>query len=297
MAPDHGMLGCGRYHRSCMSDPSSHDYAGDYAAEAMARKEPPLLPYEAPSAGALGRAAGSGGEIRVGDRERDAVAEQLRFHLSEGRLTLDEFDERLGKALGARTRADLDPLLSDLPPIGQSSAAVSVPAPLVGAGSLAAQDRHAASLRDEATKLWLTNNFMPWAGVNLGLVFIWLIPFFASGSLVFFWPAFPIFIWGANVVTSLVLARTLPEQFLDNPDGRRGGRRRRRRRDLKRRRGDDNSNHNRDDYSDMQGQGRTVAGPPPPAALPTHQDERGYRPLSGRQPEPEYRRYRDTEDR
>lgn len=51
---------------------------------------------------------------RVTDAERERVAEQVREAASDGRLGLDEIDERLGSALAARTRAELDVVLSDL---------------------------------------------------------------------------------------------------------------------------------------------------------------------------------------
>jgi hypothetical protein len=53
--------------------------------------------------------------LRVSDADRDAVAAELAEHLRVGRLDLDEFDERVGRAIGARTRGDLDGLLADLP--------------------------------------------------------------------------------------------------------------------------------------------------------------------------------------
>ena len=40
---------------------------------------------------------------RVSDADRDATVNLLREHVIEGRLTLDEFSERVGVALGART--------------------------------------------------------------------------------------------------------------------------------------------------------------------------------------------------
>jgi hypothetical protein len=52
---------------------------------------------------------------RVSDSERDHVVTLLRDHLALGRLTLDEFSERTGSALAARTRGDLDAVLADLP--------------------------------------------------------------------------------------------------------------------------------------------------------------------------------------
>lgn len=53
--------------------------------------------------------------LRVSDAERDAVAAVLREHYADGRLTLDEFQDRLDRALAARTVADLTPLTGDLP--------------------------------------------------------------------------------------------------------------------------------------------------------------------------------------
>jgi hypothetical protein len=52
---------------------------------------------------------------RIGDAERDSAAELLREHMAQGRLTAEEFDERIDAALKARVASDLDPLFSDLP--------------------------------------------------------------------------------------------------------------------------------------------------------------------------------------
>ncbi len=53
--------------------------------------------------------------VRVSDAERDAVAAQLREHYAQGRLSLDELNERLDRAFASRTRADLNAVTSDLP--------------------------------------------------------------------------------------------------------------------------------------------------------------------------------------
>lgn len=83
-------------------------------------------------------------EIRVGDAERHQVAEILRQAAGEGRLDLDELDERLGLALTAKTHADLVPLTRDLP---VSAASSQLAGPWVGS-RLAPQpierERHAA---------------------------------------------------------------------------------------------------------------------------------------------------------
>jgi hypothetical protein len=57
----------------------------------------------------------TGSNIRVGDVEREAIAAQLREHYADGRLTLDELNERLDQAFAAKTRADLNTVTRDLP--------------------------------------------------------------------------------------------------------------------------------------------------------------------------------------
>ena len=57
----------------------------------------------------------TGSDIRVGDAEREAVASQLREHYADGRLSLDELNERLDQAFAAKTRADLGTVTRDLP--------------------------------------------------------------------------------------------------------------------------------------------------------------------------------------
>ena len=54
-------------------------------------------------------------EMRVGDRERGETEAWLRTALADGRLTLDEFEERAARCWAARTRADLAELTADLP--------------------------------------------------------------------------------------------------------------------------------------------------------------------------------------
>lgn len=56
------------------------------------------------------------GRIRVSDAEREAVVTQLSTATAEGRLTLEEFEERVGRAYGSRVQGELGSLLDDLPP-------------------------------------------------------------------------------------------------------------------------------------------------------------------------------------
>ena len=53
--------------------------------------------------------------LRVADADREALIAELREHMLAGRLTSGEFEDRLGSAYGAKTRADLDALRADLP--------------------------------------------------------------------------------------------------------------------------------------------------------------------------------------
>ncbi len=63
-----------------------------------------------------GFAAGSEREkMRASDADRDHVVEFLNTAYSEGRLSRDEHDGRLENAFSARTYADLDELVTDLP--------------------------------------------------------------------------------------------------------------------------------------------------------------------------------------
>jgi hypothetical protein len=57
----------------------------------------------------------TGYNVRVGDADREATAAQLREHFADGRLTLDELNERLDQTFAAKTKADLNTVMRDLP--------------------------------------------------------------------------------------------------------------------------------------------------------------------------------------
>jgi hypothetical protein len=60
-------------------------------------------------------AGGGSGSLRASDADRDRAAELLGAAYGEGRLTKDEYDGRLEDAFSARTYADLDRIVADLP--------------------------------------------------------------------------------------------------------------------------------------------------------------------------------------
>lgn len=68
--------------------------------------------------------------LRISDAERHQVAEVLRQAAGEGRLDLEELDERLEATYAARTYADLVPITQDLP--AERPAQPPVPRPAAG---------------------------------------------------------------------------------------------------------------------------------------------------------------------
>lgn len=69
--------------------------------------------------------------MRASDQERDATIQRLQVAFAEGRLADEEFDDRMRTALAARTHADLDELLADLP-AATAPAAPRPAAPVAG---------------------------------------------------------------------------------------------------------------------------------------------------------------------
>ncbi|WP_427919057.1 DUF1707 SHOCT-like domain-containing protein [Streptomyces sp. cg40] len=66
--------------------------------------------------------------LRVSHADRDRMVEILRDAAADGRLDIDELEERVERALTARTFADLAPLTEDLPVAAPAPPAVPVPA-------------------------------------------------------------------------------------------------------------------------------------------------------------------------
>jgi hypothetical protein len=83
----------------------------------------------------------SGPDLRIGDAERDMTTRHLRECFAQGRLTMDEFNDRLGKALAATTQPELDRLTQDLPPTRPS------PAPLPSTAGYRGDPRYAYNPR------------------------------------------------------------------------------------------------------------------------------------------------------
>ena len=110
--------------------------------------------------------------LRIGDAERRRVVDQLADHHAAGRLTLEEFEERMASAWTARTGADLDVLVRDLP-------AQSPPSPGPVTATRPRLDPHATTYLVVIALLWL----------------IWLVT--GAG---YPWPVWPMLGWGIGVL-------------------------------------------------------------------------------------------------
>jgi hypothetical protein len=64
----------------------------------------------------LERLAGRDPNLRAGDADRERIADRLRTAHTQGRLDLDEFQQRLEHCYESRTFGELDQLVRDLPP-------------------------------------------------------------------------------------------------------------------------------------------------------------------------------------
>ena len=134
--------------------------------------------------------------LRAADTDRAEVAAVLGEHMAAGRLTLDEYDERLTRAYAARTFGELGELTADLPPVRSGRAvepapATPAPAPATGCGTGA---RHGVD--PDSWRSWLTTALI--------VIGVWATISLASWELHYFWPVWVIGPWGA-----VLLAQTL----------------------------------------------------------------------------------------
>lgn len=60
-------------------------------------------------------------DLRVSDAERSDVADRLGRHYADGRLDQAEFNERVDRAMSAKTQSDLSGLFDDLPMTGDEA--------------------------------------------------------------------------------------------------------------------------------------------------------------------------------
>jgi hypothetical protein len=138
---------------------------------------------------------------RAGDADRERVAERLRVALEEGRLNLHEYDERLGQAYAARTYADLDALVADIPGAAPASGSLTPAAP---AGAAARWQQDAGGRYPDATRRWLAQEWSSWIPAVAVCVAIWAVASVLGAGWTYFWPGWVAGPWGA-----LLLVRSI----------------------------------------------------------------------------------------
>ena len=132
--------------------------------------------------------------LRAADADRAAVADVLGAHMSAGRLSVAEFDERLSRAYAAKTYGELAELTADLPPLAASTPA-AVPAPRQESEPCAPADCGTAS--SWAGGWDQSHSWRAWLSTSLIVVTIWAITSLASWEFHYFWPIWVIGPWGA----------------------------------------------------------------------------------------------------
>jgi Domain of unknown function (DUF1707) len=133
--------------------------------------------------------------MRASDAERQEVIERLRTALDEGRLKMDEYVERMERALEAATYGELATLHSDLPATDLATRRpATVPAP---AGAARPARRNAfADLPTPLKVLWTI-----WGSiVSINLV-IWVLVSVPAGHVIYPWP-----VWVAGPPGAALLA-------------------------------------------------------------------------------------------
>lgn len=125
--------------------------------------------------------------MRAGDADRDTTIAVLREAFAQGRLSQDEFDDRLERAHSARTYADLDQLTMDLP---QNVSALAEVDP-----TLAALESRESKDRKDLRSAWAS-----WLGVGVLVNIIWFATWMGDGPAPYYWPIWVIGPWGGAMV-------------------------------------------------------------------------------------------------
>lgn len=130
--------------------------------------------------------------IRAADADREQAAAGLREHFAAGRLTSEEFDERLDGIYAARTLGELEDLMADLP--GSDLAQLPVTAARRSAGDMPVPRQRAPgsieAARGRFSPAWQAA-WGSWLAISLCAFVVWLLTG-ASGGLWFLWVAVPL---------------------------------------------------------------------------------------------------------
>jgi hypothetical protein len=126
--------------------------------------------------------------MRASDADREVVRGVLVDAYGDGRLTREEYDDRLNTLYDSRSLGELPALVADLMPADSPSA---LPAPL-----------QPAALRARGARKW-RRDVEESVGAFLVPSVICIVIWIAAGRG-FFWPAFPMVFLGLNVLKTVV---------------------------------------------------------------------------------------------
>jgi Domain of unknown function (DUF1707) len=128
--------------------------------------------------------------MRASDADREIVRGVLADAYTDGRLNQDEYDERLNTLFASRTLGELPAMVSDLVPAGSPPAAK--PAVLAP-----------ADLRARGVRKWRKDVEEAFAGFLIPTIICTVLWIAITGGG-FFWPAFPMLVFGINLLRTLV---------------------------------------------------------------------------------------------
>lgn len=136
--------------------------------------------------------------LRAADTDRAAVAEVLGGHMSAGRLTVAEYDDRLARAYAARTYGELAELTVDLPAPAPVAAAAPAPQPVAATGRDTAWD---AAWMSGWHGGWAGNKSLraawaSWLTTAVIVIGIWALTSVGSGEVLYPWPVWVVGPWG-----------------------------------------------------------------------------------------------------
>jgi hypothetical protein len=134
-------------------------------------------------------------KIRASDLDRQEVVDRLRGALVDGRLKMDEFEDRVGVAFQAVTYGDLAQLNADLPAVGSKTEREAAP-PALAAPARVPRRGFLADLPTTLKVLWTI-----WlAAVSINVV-VWALVSGTTAHLVYPWP-----LWVAGPYGAMLFA-------------------------------------------------------------------------------------------
>lgn len=123
---------------------------------------------------------------RAGDRERERTANDLGQALTQGYLTMPEYEDRLQSTFRAQTTTELRALVADLP-----------------VNRLRRHDPHRRAAQQRAARMSVNIHLAAYLAGSLLMLGIWLAVGLGGGGW-YFWPVWPIMGWGIGVASHAI---------------------------------------------------------------------------------------------